>query len=167
MTSQIRRESYSSTNTYSQSDYSSDEDATIGDAKHQSVTTPNRNPRTPDTATKKADVLTRDDSDADTLEQMLLSLQRTTSDTIFKAAGMAKSMNSLCGEACQQTLDEALRGEKQFYDRKEHYKNETKNLEKQNRLLKEQVDDLKERANTLQAEKITAREKVMELFRQP
>ena len=166
MTSQIRRESYNSTNTYSQSEYSSDEDATIGDAKHQPVTTPNRNPRTPDTATKKADVLTRDD-DRDTLEQMLLSLQRTTSDTILKAANMARSMNSLCGEACQQTLDEALRCEKQFYGRKEHYKKETKNLEKENKLLKEQVNDLKERANTLQAEKNTAREKVMELFRQP
>lgn len=159
MTAHIRRESHDSESNYSQSDsqsdYASGDDPTAG---HQPATTSNRHPGTSEAVTEKADLLTKDDSDTDNpLEQMLLILRKTMNDEILKAAGMARSMDPLHGEVCQQSLIEAL-------DRKEYYKNKNKKLEDEKGFWVKEVDHLEGRVKTLQARMNAARERAMGLF---
>lgn len=165
MTSQTRQISHGSRSDYSQSDYSSDDDATTRDVDHEPATTSDRHPGTFETVTEKAGLLNIDDSDTDNpLAQMLLDLGKTMNDEILKAVIMAKSGDLLLGEACQQTLDEALHRVNRLANRKEYYKNEKKQLEEKKKSLEEELDVLKTRANTLQAEMSLAREKARELF---
>jgi chromosome segregation ATPase len=143
----------------SESEYSSDPDPTAEDGDHQHTTTSNKHPRTDEIVTEKPDILTQDDSDTDnSLEQILLSLRRTMNDEILKAAGMAKSMNSLHDEAYQRSLEEASNRVNRLAHRKEHYKNESRRLEEERKSLREEVDNLK-------AGMDAAREKAMELFK--
>jgi hypothetical protein len=148
---------------YSDSELSSDDGITIENGDHERTTTSNKYPTTYEIVTEKTDVPTEDDSDTDkSLEQMLLSLRKTMSRKILKAAGMARSMDD---EVYKQSLEEALNRVDYFAKRKEYYKNESKKLEEETKPLKKEVDDLKARANTLEAGMKAAREKAMELFK--
>jgi hypothetical protein len=140
------------------SEYSSDPDPTAEDGDHQHTTTSNKHPITYEIVTEKPDILTQDDSDTDnSLEQMLLNLRRTMNDEILKAAGMAKSMDSLHEEAYQQGLEEASNRVNRLANRKEYYKNESKKLEEEKKSLRKEVDDLKAGMNA-------ARKRAIELF---
>jgi hypothetical protein len=146
------------------SEYSSDTDPTAEDGDHQHTTTSDKHPRTYENVTKKPDILTQDDTD-NSLEKMLLSLRETMNDEILKAAGMAKSMDSLHDEAYQQGVEEASNRVNRLANRKEYYKTKNKELEDENKFWKKEVDKSEVRVNTLQAEMGAARERAMELFK--